>query len=163
MIPSEIVEVALAEQARARQILAGLGPCPINLSRATTQFGAFLVDTGDGSIEIRISRHIIEPDHVRETVRHELAHQAAWQRYRDLGHGPLWQTLATYLGCEPVSCSADLMDPDVLERLMRYAITCTRCGWTITRQKRSKVVTRPSRYGCARCHGPLSVRELARS
>src|SRR5437763_15970668 len=111
MLPSEILDAARAEQVRAQQIVEGLRPCPINLSRATTQFGSFLVDPSDGSIEIRISRHIIEVDHVRETARHELAHQAAWQRYRHRGHGPLWQTLAIYLGCRPVSGTGERIGP----------------------------------------------------
>lgn len=161
MTPSEILTVALQEQARARSIVAGLGPCPIKLSRATTLFGSFLVDQLDGSTEIRISKHIIDAEHVRETARHELAHQAAWERYRDMGHGPLWQTLASYLGCQPSSCTDDALDPVAMLRYQRYVITCQRCGWTISRQRRSKLVTKTSRYGCARCRGPLRCEEVA--
>jgi predicted SprT family Zn-dependent metalloprotease len=158
--PGEILAVALREQDRARGIVAGLGPCPIVVSRATTLFGSFAVDPADGSIEIRISKHITDAEHVRETARHELAHQAAWERYRDMGHGPLWQTLASYLGCRPVSCTDDALDPAALSRFQRYVITCERCGWSISRQRRSKLVTRTSRYGCARCRGPLRVEEV---
>ncbi len=161
--PADILAIALSEQVRARGILAGLGPCPINLSRATTLFGSFLVDQSDGSIEIRISKHIIDASHVRETARHELAHQAAWERYSDMGHGALWQTMASYLGCRPVSCTEDALDPAAILGSQRYVITCKRCGWTISRQKRSKLVTRTSRYGCAKCRGPLRVEEVAAS
>lgn len=161
--PTDILAIALAEQERARSIIDGLGPCPVKLSRATTLFGSFLVDQSDGSIEIRISKHIVDGAHVRETARHELAHQAAWERYRDMGHGPLWQTLASYLGCRPASCTEDALDPVAMLRYQRYVITCTRCGWSISRQRRSKLVTRTNRYGCARCRGPLRVEEVERA
>jgi predicted SprT family Zn-dependent metalloprotease len=161
--PSDILAICLEEQDRARSIVAGLGPCPITLSRATTLFGSFLVDMKDGSFEIRISKHITDDAHVRETARHELAHQAAWERYNDMGHGPLWQNLATYLGCQPVSCTEDALDPVAMMRYQRYVITCERCGWSIGRQRRSKLVTKTWRYGCARCRGPLRVDEVARA
>ena len=162
MEAADVLTIALEEQSRARQIVAGLGPCPIKISRATTLFGSFSVDPVTNEMEIRISRHIVRPDDVRETARHEFAHQAAWERYREIGHGPLWQTLATYLDCEPKSCTADLIDPTIALERQRYVITCDRCGWTISRQRRSKVVARISRYGCARCRGPLRVEERER-
>lgn len=158
--PTEILALALQEQVRARAIVAGLRHCPIRLSRATTELGSFSVDRRGGDYEIRISRHLRDVAQVRETARHEFAHQAAWERYHDLGHGALWQTLATYLGCEPVPCSNGI-DPEVLQRRRRYAITCARCGWETTRQRRSKLVDKPWRFACAHCGGRLLVAELA--
>lgn len=152
MTPAEIHAIAIEEQARARSIVAGLKHCPIVLSRATTELGAFSIERTTERTQIRVSRRIDDEAQVRETLRHELAHQAAWERYRDLSHGPLWQTLATYLGCEPVACS----QYDIPKR-HRYSVTCTSCGWTTNRQKRSKLVDQPWRFACSHCGGRLAV------
>jgi predicted SprT family Zn-dependent metalloprotease len=164
MEPADVLAVALEEQVRARAIVAGLGPCPIVLSRARTELGSFSVDahaTGRKiGMEIRVSRYINEPYQVRETARHELAHQAAWERYRYVGHGALWQTFASYLGCEPVACTSFSMEPAAGAGRPRYAIACNRCGWTTVRERRSKLVTKPWRFACARCGGSLYVAVL---
>lgn len=160
MDASEVLAIALEEQVRARAIVADLGPCPIVVSRATTSFGSFSVDRRGGDHEIRISRHITDEAQVRETARHELAHQAAWERYRHLGHGPLWQNFAAYLGCAPVPCSDKHLDEDVVRSRQRYVVTCTSCGLTVARQRRSKLVARPWRFACAVCNGKLQVVEL---
>lgn len=156
----DVLSLALQEQERARAIVAGLGPCPVLLSRATTQLGAFRVDRRTGAIEIRVSRHLRDEGQVRDTIRHELAHQAAWERYEHIGHGPLWKTFASYLGCAPVSCAALGVDPTVVESRQRWAVSCRRCGWETTRQRRSKLVAKPRRFACARCRGPLRVAPL---
>jgi hypothetical protein len=156
MRPADIHAIAIEEQARAQAIVAGLRHCSIVLSRATTELGAFTVERATGATQIRISRRIDDEAQIRETLRHELAHQAAWERYRDLTHGPFWQTMASYLGCEPVPCS----QYDI-PKLHRYEITCASCGWTTHRQKRSKLVDKPWRFACARCGGRLAVAELA--
>lgn len=156
MNPSDIHTIAIEEQARARAIVAGLRHCQIVLSRATTELGSFSVDRVTGATQIRISRHIDDEDQVRETIRHEFAHQAAWERYRDLSHGPLWQTMASYLGCEPTPCS----QYDI-PKTVRYEITCAACGWTTKRQRRSNLVDKPWRYACAHCGGALHVANIA--
>lgn len=156
MTPSEIHAIAIEEQKRARSIVAGLRHCQIVLSRTTTELGSFSVERATGAIQIRVSRHIDDEAQIRETIRHEFAHQAAWERYRDLTHGPFWQTMAAYLGCEPTPCS----QYDI-PKLHRYEISCASCGWTTRRQKRSKLVDKPWRFACARCGGALSVATLA--
>ena len=145
------------EQSRARSIVADLSHCQIRLSRATTEFGAFLVDRRTRAMEIRISKHIDSVEVLRETARHELAHQAAWERYGHLGHGPLWQTMAVYLGCPPVACATFPVNAELLQERQRYSVTCDSCGWSTLRQRRSKLVARPWRYACARCSGALRV------
>jgi predicted SprT family Zn-dependent metalloprotease len=161
MEPTHVLEILLEEQARARSIVAGLSHVPVRLSRATTEFGAFLVDKRTRSMEIRISRYIEDDATVRETARHEFAHQAAWERYGHLGHGPLWQTMAVYLGCAPVACTTYPVNAGLLSERQRYAVTCESCGWATMRQRRSKLVARPWRYACARCNGALRVSLLA--
>ncbi len=157
MTPAEILAIVSQEQVRARAIVGGLHHCTIRLSRATTELGAFTVDRTSGAMEIRISRHIGAEHQIRETARHEFAHQAAWERYRYLGHGPYWQTLATYVGCEPVPCSQGGIDPQVMQRRERYEITCTNCGLKTKRQRRSKLVNKPWRFLCVRCGGEFRV------
>jgi predicted SprT family Zn-dependent metalloprotease len=156
----DILRIALDEQVRARAMIADLGPCPIVLSRMTTSFGVFSVDPSSRDMEIRLSRHIATEEQVRETARHEIAHQAAWERYENIGHGPYWQTFANYLGCEPVACSRQPMFADV-SAIARYSITCALCGWTTKRQRRSKLVRTPWRFGCGSCGGKLVVAALA--
>jgi predicted SprT family Zn-dependent metalloprotease len=156
--PADILDTALLEQIRARAIVAGLRPCPVVLSHAWVTLGAFVVDKHTGATEIRISRHLSEADQVRETARHELAHQAAWERYGHFGHGPLWQTFASYIGCEPVRCAQ--FDTDA-QAAARYAITCTHCSWATTRLRRSKLVRTPWRYTCASCGSKLRVLALS--
>jgi predicted SprT family Zn-dependent metalloprotease len=151
--PARILDVALREQDRARAIVAGLRVCPVVLSNARLTLGAFVVDKHSGATEIRISRHLGDVEQVRETARHELAHQAAWERYGHFGHGALWQTFASYIGCEPVRCANALGD----ERPARYAVACTRCAWTTTRLRRSKLVRVPWRYQCPACGSKLVV------
>jgi hypothetical protein len=158
VIPADILDIALDEQLRARAIVAGLGACPVILSHARVTLGSFVVDKDTGATEIRISRHLDGAGVVRETARHELAHQAAWERYGHFGHGPLWQTFASYIGCEPVRCARFAADP---LSAARYAITCTRCGWATTRLKRSRLVRTPWRYACASCGSKLRVQALA--
>jgi predicted SprT family Zn-dependent metalloprotease len=157
MKPSEILAVLSQEQDRARSRIADLGHCSVRLSRATTEFGAFLVDRRSGAMEIRISKHIADEAILRETARHELAHQASYERYGYLGHGALWQNLATYLGCQPVACTNYSVNDEVLAQRQRYEVRCDRCGWSTTRQRRSKLIARPWRFACARCSGALRV------
>ena len=157
MTAIDVLTLAITEQERARAMVAGLDECPIHLSRATTELGSFLVDERTGETEIRISRHITDETQVRETARHEFAHQAAWERYRYLGHGPLWQTLAVYLGCEPVACGKHGLDPEIVRARQRFVVTCNGCGLSVTRQRRSKLIRAPWRFSCARCAGRLTV------
>lgn len=160
MTPSDVLALAREEQQRALQIVAGLRPCPIVLSRATAQLGSFTVDRLTGDRVIRVSRHLADDAQVRDTARHELAHQAAWDLHGHLGHGPVWRMWARYIGCAPVACSAAGIDPDVVRSRERYAIECGSCGWRTTRQRRSKLVAKPWRFLCARCRGRLRVAEL---
>lgn len=157
MDPDRLLELARAEQARALGIVAGLQPCPIVLSRATTLLGSFSVDMRTKQGTIRISRYLTDSEQARDTIRHELAHQAAHDLHGHLGHGPAWRMWARYIGCVPKACSAAGVDPDVTARRQRYVVGCGRCGWRTTRQRRSTIVRQPRRYACARCNGPLSV------
>jgi predicted SprT family Zn-dependent metalloprotease len=154
----DILAIAHEEQARARAIVAKLGPCPIVLSRATTVLGSFNVDPHSGEMEIRLSKHLPDEAQIRETMRHELAHQAAWERYREIGHGGYWKTMANYLGCEPVACTRGALDVAVQRE--KYEIACLTCGWATRRQRRSKLIDRPWRFACARCGGKLVVTTL---
>jgi predicted SprT family Zn-dependent metalloprotease len=157
--PQDVLSLALDEQVRARAMVAGLASCPVVLSNATVTLGSFCVDQIDGSVEIRISRYLDECAQVRETARHELAHQAVWERYGDLGHGAYWQTMAVYLGCEPVAC----VRPDDAGRRRpgdKYAVLCSACGWSTMRARRSKLVAKPWRFACAACGAALQVAVL---
>jgi predicted RNA-binding Zn-ribbon protein involved in translation (DUF1610 family) len=150
----DVLQIAFEEQVRARSIVSGLGPCRIVLSRARTELGSFSVSHDGRDMEIRISRHIPDAEQVRETARHELAHQAAWQRYHYVGHGALWQTFANYLGCEPKACSTVRLEGAIRPK---YVVVCNACGWSITRERRSKLVTRPWHFACPNCGGSLVV------
>lgn len=156
--PADILALAREEQSRAREIIVGLPPCPIALSRATTLLGSFSVGA-EGPV-IRISRYLVDEEQVRDTARHELAHLAAHALNGHVGHGPHWQTWARYLGCVPLPCTPVGVDPEVVRRRERYVVMCRRCGWTTTRQRRSRLVRYPRFYACAHCRGPLTVDTL---
>lgn len=159
MEPPEILAIAAEEQQRANSILAGLGDCPIVLSKATTVLGTFSVDVRTQVQQIRLSRYLRDEVQVRDTVRHEIAHQVAYERHAYLGHGQLWKMWAEYLGCIPVACSSVGVDPEAIAQRLRYVLKCRLCGWTIVRQRKSKLIRNRRRYACAMCRGPLDLQE----
>jgi predicted SprT family Zn-dependent metalloprotease len=95
---------------------------------------------------IELSVHFVranEPEQVRETILHEIAHALAGEK---AGHGPLWKAFCQRVGCQPVRC-------DRGEALMpkgRWMARCGTCGKEYWRHRRP---ARRASYWCRRC-GP---------
>ena len=81
---------------------------------------------------ISFSRYCVEaylmkdPELIRRTVLHELAHARAWEMYHERGHGAAWQRACAELGIpgERAACACDDFSPvkSGHERKARYAL-----------------------------------------
>lgn len=80
--------------------------------------------------QITLSRYFLEhylprdPELVRRTLLHELAHALAWERRRSRGHGRIWQHYCAALGIagERAATRCEDFAPDVPPRPARYAL-----------------------------------------
>lgn len=81
---------------------------------------------------ISFSRYFVEaylekdPELIRRTVLHELAHARAWEKYHERGHGAAWQRACVELGIagERAACACEDFSPTRPghERKARYAL-----------------------------------------
>lgn len=65
-----------------------------------------------------------DPELIRRTVLHELAHAMAWEKYRERGHGPAWRRACCALGIadERSVCKCDDFAPPERKRQALYAL-----------------------------------------
>ncbi len=85
---------------------------------------------------ITLSRYFLEhylprnPDLVRRTLLHELAHALAWERRRSRGHGRIWQHYCAALGIpgERAATRCEDFAPGVPARPARYALVHAATG-----------------------------------
>jgi len=68
------------------------------------------------SKRIEISRHYLKAEggltgNVKDTIRHEIAHAMAWDRFQSMGHGVRWKQCAKILGANPVARSKVIAIP----------------------------------------------------
>lgn len=95
---------------------------------------------------IGMSRFLIQMnplEETRDTLLHELAHALVGPQH---GHGPLWRSVARYLGCRPER----LAGPGVVMPAGRWVAACGACGRTFRRHRRLR---RDREWWCLRC-GP---------
>lgn len=79
---------------------------------------------------ISLSRYFVqaylpkEPQFIRTTILHELAHALAWVHQRETKHGPAWRYWCAALGIpgEKASCRCDDFTPQHLRRRRKYAL-----------------------------------------
>lgn len=80
---------------------------------------------------ISLSRHFVaaylerDPELIRRTILHELAHALAWLYQRERVHGPAWRSWCAALGIagEKATCKCDAFGPaDLLKTRARYAL-----------------------------------------
>jgi predicted SprT family Zn-dependent metalloprotease len=99
---------------------------------------------------IELSVHFVEgnePEAVRETVLHEIAHALAG---REAGHGPLWKAMCMRVGARPERLSTEVAMPDG-----RWQARCDGCGMLHHKHRKPK---RMVGWYCCRCgpeHGRL--------
>lgn len=131
----------------------GLGDVPFAFDNSKRRAGACHMRRfyGDTIVveKITLSRHLMaiwEPERVRTTILHEIAHGLNARRNNETGHGPRWRSIARGLGIPGERCySADA--PSVAAPWYRL---CRACGTAQGLHRRSRST---SRYSCSKCSG----------
>lgn len=110
--------------------------------------------------EIRLSAPLtlLNPDKVRDTILHEIAHALVGLK---AGHNYLWQHVARQIGATPERCYGDAAQPK-----SRYVFICKHCGksipvYRITKKIRAIIQANeePKSYhiACGRTLGRLTL------
>jgi predicted SprT family Zn-dependent metalloprotease len=113
------------------------------------------------SIELHPKLRDAEPDELRETFLHELAHVLAGAR---AGHGPTWRVIARGLGSTGERCHSI----DAVTSTLPIVGTCGKCGAVAARKARMPraIVTRRGVPVGVRtwrhrgCGGPITFRRV---
>jgi predicted SprT family Zn-dependent metalloprotease len=79
-------------------------------------------------IEISLWHIVKHPEHVEETVRHEIAHALDYIRFKKIGHGLSWKAMCLVTGANPSKVICYDTTP-----LWRAKGTCPKCGKTFFR------------------------------
>jgi len=134
-------------------------------TRATKRWGQCKKVPGGFTININATlldeRNDVEG--LKNTIIHELLHSCDGC----LNHGAEWKRLAAKVNsvygynikrCSSASEKGIEEETRVINHIEpKYIVKCTRCGNTIKRQKKSKLIEHTSRYRCGRCHGELKI------
>ena len=105
----------IADYARACMQQCGLGEWSFAWDRAVRRLGCCKMSRR----EISLSRHFVaayierDPELIRRTILHELAHALAWVCQKERGHGAVWQAWCAALGIagERASCKCGDFSP----------------------------------------------------
>ncbi|HEY5673608.1 MAG TPA: SprT-like domain-containing protein [Malonomonas sp.] len=151
---SAAIEGFLPEPAAAK-LLQRIADLPIRPSRATRTLGAYVSKAGlPVSIRLQFAQ---EPDSLRETFLHELAHlcdhlcHQPGQRYRR-AHGPHWQQWAKLLGSEAKRCGRSVALEKLYQQRLKPVAVCQTCGSEFRRIRR---LNRRRKYFHRDCGGRL--------
>lgn len=115
------------QYARACMVACGLGDWVFTWDRAVRRLGCCKMTRRI----ISLSRHFVaaylerEPELIRRTILHELAHALAWLHEGERGHGPAWRSWCAALGIEgeKSSCKCDDFTPaERRHAVPRYAL-----------------------------------------
>lgn len=80
-------------------------PCPVVLLNARLKTTAGRSFYWLRKIDLSTSLFAEHPfDFVRDTIPHELCHQAAWDLFEERGHGEPWRRVMLAIGVEPNRC-----------------------------------------------------------
>lgn len=85
------------------------------------------------------------PDIVRNTVLHEIAHAIHWELYKEASHNWLWNRIALAIGCDGNRCFSS---EEVEMPQSKYSLVCPKCG---RKYKRYRKPTRNA--SCRSCSG----------
>jgi len=80
-------------------------PCPVVAlnARLKTTAGRSFYELRKIDLSVSLFREY--PDSfVRDTIPHEVCHQAAWDLFGDGGHGPHWKAVMLSIGVNPKRC-----------------------------------------------------------
>lgn len=127
-----------------------LGVCKYNKSiTGTRRFGNRMTGTrySEGTHIICIDRNIETKADFLDTVRHELAHAEAYERYgSSQKHNHNWKAIAMELGAKPTRCGSGKKEPDY-----KYYISCPECERSWGKHRICKTVKKPQLYRCPDC------------
>lgn len=129
--------------------------------RATGRFGACFANKRTGVFQIELSDILLRAseDACRQTLAHEVLHTC----YGCQNHKKRWNRYAEMMN-EAYGYQISRTDtPERLgvesKRVVRYMVACDNCGAEIPRARKSRVISHPEDYRCAKCGGHLSRKE----
>ncbi len=141
--------------AEAERLLEQIAAVPVRPSRAVRSLGAYASKAGE-PVCIRL-QFAQEPDSLKETFLHELAHlcdhlsNQSGKRYRR-AHGPQWRAWARLFGTVTDRCGkSDALETLYQQRLKLVAV-CQNCGEEFRRIRR---LNRRRKYFHISCGGRL--------
>lgn len=152
--PIPIAKVTINSRAKGR-----FGQCKIHREIATMANGRRKITYPYCTIEIssEILKDEADEDMVKSTIIHEILHACDPGE----GHGGQWlidahKIMNTYPQIKISRCSSyedfGIEDPRKYKK-PKYQIRCEKCGYTIARQRMSKVIKHPSMYFHPNCGG----------
>lgn len=121
--------------------------------------------TAWGTFQIEISSRLLEDDVADQTVKNVIAHELLHTVSGCFGHKGKWKLLADYINCSLPNYMIKTTDsPENIgvtveqkPKEIRYTVVCTKCGIQIGRTRKSKLITHPERYRCAKCGGKFTM------
>jgi hypothetical protein len=137
---------ARAIEAQARNLLAQHGLAArgwrFEWDRAKRRFGKCSYRHGVISLSAPLTQ--LNPDHVTDTLLHEIAHALVGPGY---GHGRVWQRKARELGARPVRCGGTTIAGEAKRIPGQWFGRCPNCAKEHQRYKRPG----KTRHACKRC------------
>ena len=128
--------------------------------RAVGRFGACFANRKTGTFQIEISDVLLEaPAACRQTLAHEVLHtcygcqnhKKRWHRYADMMNSAYGYEISRTNTAEKLGVQS--------KRVAKYIVACSDCGAEIPRTRKSRVVSHPEEYRCAKCGGHLHVKQ----
>jgi predicted SprT family Zn-dependent metalloprotease len=136
VLPRDTVHEFLAPRFKSKH-----GQCQYNRRKPNSNVSA------TGHHVIRIAPSIITSEHDwRDTVRHELAHALAYERWgSSQGHNTNWKSVCREIGAEPTRCASKH------HTARPYRFACPNGCWEVGKLKRSKKIKYPWERFCKHC------------
>ena len=140
-----------------QNLLDRLTQLPVKGSRATRTLGSYVSRDGiPVCIRLQFAQ---EPDNLRQTLLHEIAHfcdqqsRPVGQQYRQ-SHGLSWQYWAKVLGTAPTRCGSSENLRRLYQQRVKLIAVCQRCGAQLHRARR---LNRRRNYLHLNCGGRLQL------
>lgn len=138
-----------ASMARELMDQHGLAHWSFKFDRAARRFGSCQFTRRTITLSWKLTL-LNDPDEVRDTVLHEIAHALA----PGDGHGRKWKAACIRVGAKPERCFRADQVTMPARREGRFELGCTRCNWWVSRSQMRLV-----RGVCKHCRGEVLYRE----